>query len=65
MSQKPRVTFDVNTSDQYANAVVEQVTCEDLQITDMGAKFLNGKGASATVVAFYPAGTYHRIRVQE
>lgn len=37
---------------------VKHHTCDDVQIKPEAVKFLNGKGATATVVAYYPA---HRV----
>lgn len=36
------------------NGAPSEITCEDVQITEAGAKFLNGKGKAATVVAYFP-----------
>lgn len=37
--------------------------CDDVQIKPEAVKFLNGKGAAATVVAYYP--THRVLSVEE
>ena len=48
-------TYSVELTAADYTAVVKQHTCDDVQIKPDSIKFLNGKGASATVVAYYPA----------
>ena len=36
------------------DGAVHELTCEDVHITEGGAKFLDGKGKAAVVVAYFP-----------
>uniref|UniRef100_A0AAU6W174 Uncharacterized protein n=1 Tax=Pseudomonas phage Drael01 TaxID=3138533 RepID=A0AAU6W174_9VIRU len=48
--------YKVELIDAYTgHAQVKQHTCDDVQIKPDSIKFLNGKGAAAAVVAYYPA----------
>lgn len=51
-------TYTVELADQFGNAATKQHTADDVQIKPESVKFLNGKGAAASVVAYYPA---HRV----
>lgn len=55
MSRKYSVELIDNTG---GGITVKTHTADDVQIQPGSVKFLNGKGAAATVVAYYPA---HRV----
>ena len=54
MKRTYRVTLNTNPA-----GVVH--TCEDVQIKPEGVKLLNGKGAQATVVAYYSSRVFESI----
>lgn len=57
-------TYSVELFDSIqAGITTKNVICDDVQIKDATVKFLNGKGASATVVAYYP--THRVLSVEE
>lgn len=43
------------------SGVTHKVTAEDVQITDVGTKFLNGAGKAATVVAFFTSRSVESV----
>lgn len=51
-------TYSIELSAPGGGVTVKQHTADDVQIKPDSIKFLNGKGAAATVVAYYPA---HRV----